>query len=129
MFVLSLLTIVVGVIALKARVDSVRKQQLSPRYFKLMQGQEVPEFVTKTTRCFNNLFEIPVLFYCVCTLYVALGIDSTFALIAAWLFVLFRAAQACIHIGYNDVIHRLTAFGLSIICVLALWVDVLVRYS
>lgn len=123
MFSVSMLTILVGLIAVKARIASVKNGQLPASYFKLMQGQEVPEIVTKTTRCFNNLFEIPVLFYSVCTLYIVLGIEGTVALVIAWLFVIVRCAQAYIHISYNHVRHRLLMFGISVLCVFLLWVN------
>lgn len=123
MFVVSMLTIVVGLIAVKARFTSVKNGQISIHYFKLMQGQEVPEIVTKTTRCFNNLFEIPVLFYIVCTLYIALGIESYAAVVIAWLFVVLRCAQAYIHISYNHVRHRMLTFGASVLCVFLLWIN------
>jgi hypothetical protein len=62
MFMLSMLTILVGLIVVKVRVENVRNGHISADYFKLMQGQDIPEIVTKATRCFNNLFEIPVLY-------------------------------------------------------------------
>jgi hypothetical protein len=125
MFILSILTITVGLIAVKVRSASVKNGQISISYFELMQGQDVPESVTKTTRCFNNLFEIPVLFYIVCTLYIALGIESYIAIVIAWLFVIFRCAQAYIHITYNHVKHRMLTFGASVLCVFLLWVNLL----
>lgn len=123
MFSVSMLTILVGLIGIKARIASVKSGQIVASYFKLMQGQDIPEFVTKTTRCFNNLFEIPVLFYIVCTLYVALGVDSYVAVVIAWLFAILRCAQACIHITYNHVRHRMLMFGASVLCVFFLWVN------
>ena len=53
-----LLTFIVGLIAVKVRFDSVKGGKVSAKYYKLMQGENVPEIVTKTTRCFNNQFEI-----------------------------------------------------------------------
>jgi Uncharacterized protein conserved in bacteria len=126
MFSVSILTILVGLIAVKARITSVKRGQVTVDYFKLMQGQEIPEIVTKTTRCFNNLFEIPVLFYIVCTLYIALGIESYVAVVIAWLFVMLRCAQAYIHITYNHVRHRMLMFGASVLCVFLLWVNLVV---
>jgi hypothetical protein len=127
MFVVSILTIMIGLIAVRARIASVSNGQVKARYFKLMQGQEVPEIVTKTTRCFNNMFEVPVLFYVVCTLYVVLGIESLVGLVFAWLFVILRTVHAYIHITYNLVRHRMYVFGASVLCVLFLWVNLIVQ--
>lgn len=126
MFSLSMLTIVVGLIAVKARITSVKNGQMNASYFKLMQGQEIPELVTKTTRCFNNLFEIPTLFYIVCMLHLILGIENYLAIIFSWLFVIFRTAQAYVHITYNHVKHRMLAFGISVLCVFLLWINLMV---
>jgi hypothetical protein len=127
MFVVSILTIMIGLIAVRARIASVSNGQVKARYFKLMQGQEVPEIVTKTTRCVNNMFEVPVLFYVVCTLYVVLGIESLFGLVFAWLFVIFRTVHAYIHITYNLVRHRMYVFGAAVLCVLFLWVNLIAQ--
>ncbi len=126
MFVLCLLTILVGFFAVKARFASVKKGELAAEYFKLMEGVDVPKEVIKTTRCLNNLFEIPVLFYVACTLYIVLEIDSVLGWIVAWLFVIFRCAQAYIHITYNHTRHRMLAFGCSVFCALLLWVNLVV---
>jgi hypothetical protein len=55
-----------------------------------MQGQEVPEFITKSTRHFSNLFEVPTLFYAGGAVYLALGLDSRLAVACAWAFVVAR---------------------------------------
>lgn len=127
MFMLAALTILVGLIALKVRIAGIKSGHLSAKYFELMQAQEVPDIVIKTTRCFNNLFEIPVLFYVVCTLSIVLGAESNTAVAVAWLFVLSRYAQAYIHISYNHVRHRMLAFAASVFCVCFLWINLLVQ--
>ena len=126
MFLMVLLTFIVGFITVKARFSSVKKGDVKARYYRLMSGQDVPEFITKTTRNFNNQFEIPTLFYVVCTLYISLGIESTFALVCAWLFVVLRFAHSYIHITYNHVLHRMLTFVAGFICVMALWVNLLI---
>jgi len=126
MFSIAMLTIMVGLIAVKARVTCFRNGQISTEYFKLMQGQAVPDFVTQTTRCFNNLFEVPILFYVVCIVYIILGVENLVAIVLIWLFVLFRYFQAFIHITYNHVKHRMFTFGASVLCVLSLWINLII---
>ncbi|MCF2950015.1 MAPEG family protein [Paraglaciecola aquimarina] len=120
-----LLTFIVGFIAVRTRFASVKQGHVKARYFKLMQGQDIPENLLQSTRSFNNQFEVPVLFYVVCTLYISLNIESDFALVSAWLFVAFRAVHAYVHLTYNHVLHRMIVFWLGIMCVLALWVNLL----
>lgn len=121
------LTFIVGCITVKARFSSVKRGNVSAKYYKLMDGAEVPEIITKTTRNFNNQFEIPVLFYIACTLYICLDIDSAFAVLFAWLFVAFRFIHSYIHLTYNHILHRMLTFWFSFICVLVLWVNLVVE--
>jgi len=93
----------------------------------LMQGEDVPEMITKTTRCFNNLFEIPILFYAVSILYISFGFESIVGVVFAWLFVFLRCIHAYIYLTYNHLIHRMAAFWLSFICVMVLWVGLFIH--
>jgi hypothetical protein len=121
-----LLTVIVGLITIKTRFVSVQKGSVKAKYYRLMAGQDVPENITKTTRNFNNQFEIPVLFYVICTLYISLNIDSLVAIVLAWLFVFFRYLHSYIHLTYNHILHRLTAFILAFLCVIAMWINLLI---
>lgn len=121
-----LLTFIVGCIAIKRRLGCVKKGELDAKYFRLMSGFEVPDSVTKSTRNFNNQFEVPLLFYVVGVLVVALNIESTVSIILAWLFVTFRYAHAYIHLTYNKIIHRLAAYWIALMCVLGLWINLLI---
>jgi hypothetical protein len=121
MVLMVLLTFIVGLVTLKTRFASVRSGDVKVGYFKLMQGQEVPDRVTVTTRSFNNMFEVPVLFYVACTLYLSLGVESPPGLVFAWLFVALRYVHAFIHLTYNHLLHRMLSFWVSFICVLLLW--------
>ena len=121
MFTMVLLTVLVGFMTVKSRFKAMKAQQLDSQYFALMQGQEAPAAVIKTTRCFNNLFELPTLFYAGCLLSMIVDEVNYAALVLAWLFVIARLLQAYIHITYNNVRHRMFAFGTSVISVTALW--------
>jgi hypothetical protein len=127
MFLMVLLTFVVGASTLLSRVKSVQSGDLKMSYFRTMQG-DAPDFVIRSTRCFNNQFEVPVLFYVIGTLSVVLGLETSLSLTFAWAFVLFRTAHAVIHLTYNNVFHRLTFFWLAVMSVLSLWIEFLVQY-
>lgn len=121
MFSMILLTIIIGFIAIKERFKSVQNGSLNIEYFKLMQGQKVPASVIKTTRCFNNQFELPTLFYAGCLLAINTNKVSFISLLVAWLFVITRTGQAYIHITHNTVRHRMFAFALSAVLLISLW--------
>ncbi len=127
MFLMVLLTVIVGGVAVAVRFASVKNGDVSFKYYKLMEGENVPEIVTKTTRNFNNQFEIPVLFYIACTLHISFGIENAIAVIFAWLFVSFRFIHSYIHLTYNHILHRMLVFWASFICVVVLWVNLLVQ--
>lgn len=127
MFTLAMLTVLIGLITAKVRIDSVKRGLINAKYFKLMQGQSIPDVIVKTTRCFNNLFEVPILFYVVCSLSINLAIDSIISLIFAWLFVLCRCVQAYIHMTYNNAMHRMFTFAASVFCVLLLWINLVIQ--
>ncbi len=68
---------------------------------------------------FQNLFEIPVLFYVICFYLVLMQqVDGTHV-ICAWIFVALRAVHSVIQCGYNNVNHRFSIYALSCI---SLWV-------
>lgn len=127
MFVMVMLTFVIGLIALKTRFASVTSGELRLKYYKLMEGTDVPEIVTQTSRSFNNQFEVPLLFYVACTLHISLGIESVVGLVFAWAFVLLRAVHACIHLTYNRVQHRMLAFLGAFLCAIILWLNLLIH--
>ncbi|MEH6345349.1 MAG: MAPEG family protein [Bermanella sp.] len=129
MFVMVLLTLFVGLITVKARFMSIKNREISMKYYQLMQGDNIPNAITLSTRCFNNMFEVPVMFYVAATLYLVLGIESTTGLVLAWAFVILRVIQAFIHLGYNNVIHRLIVFWLGFFTAISIWVNLLVLHS
>lgn len=127
MFTLVLLTNVVMIITARARVASVRTGRVPLGYFELMQGQDVPEFIVKSSRHFNNLFEVPTLFYAGGAVYLALNLDSSAAIACAWVFVAARFAHSIIHLSYNNVLHRLMIFGIGNLAVLAMWIAIMMQ--
>ncbi len=124
MFMLVMLSYVVLLITVRVRTGAVREGALPLSYFSLMQGQDVPEMVAKTSRQLSNLFEMPVLFYVGGLLYIALDMPGTFPIVCAWAFVVTRIVHTCIHLGYNNVLHRLLVFGFGNLCVLAMWISI-----
>ena len=104
-----------------SRIRSVQTKQVHPRYYKLMSGGEVPEFIAQTTRHFSNLFEVPVLFYIAGLLYILLGMAEPLMIYCAWIFVGARFVHALIHLTYNNPLHRLLVFLVSSLAVLSMW--------
>lgn len=126
MFAMVVLTLLVGLFTLSSRMKSVKAGEVKARYYKLMQGQELPEYVAKTGRNFNNQFEVPVLFYAAAILHIVMQAESGLGLILAWVFVVLRYVHAFIHITYNHILHRMLVFFASFFVVVAMWGNLLV---
>jgi hypothetical protein len=114
-------------IASCARIRAILSGRLKIKQFKLMNLGDDEEFVTKTTRHFNNLFEVPVLFYVLILLALFIKIEGTLFVNLAWGFVFFRVIQCFIHITYNNVMHRFAAFLLSLLCLAVFFINLLLN--
>ena len=120
---LVMLTFIVAFATGISRVISVRRREVNPKHYILMTGDTPPDYVQKIGRNFANLLETPILFYLLAALVVALKIDSALMLNLAWLYVGLRLVHTLIHISYNYVIHRFMAFVLSMLTLLAMWIE------
>ncbi|WP_075178386.1 MAPEG family protein [Neptunomonas phycophila] len=129
MFALVVVTFVVGLSMGAARLISVKKGQVNPKYYKLLTGYEAPENIIKLSNNFSNLLEVPILFYILGVLLVALDISNSVILILAWCFVALRIVHSVIHITYNHPKHRFYAFLTSSLIVLAMWVKLIILIS
>ena len=121
-FVLAILTFMVVFGVGASRLISVRRRQVNPKLYKLMSGYEAPDYVQKLTRNLSNLLEIPILFYVLGLLLIALQIEDSTMVAMAWVFVALRFVHTAIHIIYNHTIHRFMAFVGSALTLLAMWI-------
>ena len=127
LFGMVILTICIAPLVLYARVKQVNAGTLKIEFFELYSGTGAPPDVTKTTRCLANLFEMPTLFYVACLTALLLEHNSVWLIYLAWGFVIIRSIHAFIHLTYNKVFHRLSAFMLSNFLVIAMWVIIIIQ--
>ena len=127
LFGMVILTICVAPLVLYTRVKQVSAGNLKIEFFELYSGTGAPPDVTKTTRCLANLFEMPTLFYVACLTALLLELNSAWLIYLAWGFVIIRVIHAFIHLTYNKVFHRLSAFMLSNFLVIAMWVIIIIH--
>lgn len=121
---LVILTTVIMVLTARVRVGSVKSGEVAQSYYSLMNGHDIPDFVAKTTRNFNNLFEVPTLFYAGGAVYLALDQTGQLPVISAWVFVAARVLHSIIHLSYNNVMHRLIIFSIGNLSVLLMWLGI-----
>lgn len=118
---MALLTFVVLVMIPARRFRAAFAGRVKRDDFKYGESPAVPGDVSIPNRNYMNLLELPTLFYVAGLMfYVAGRVDPT-ALVVAWTFVALRGVHSVIHLTYNDVFHRLTAFGLSNVVLMAFW--------
>ena len=129
MAALVLLTFIVMYLMLILRVKAVRTRKISPRYFKLYKDEEIPDNVLAVSHNYTNLLELPVLFYVVCVIAMNLNQSAEYFVYHAWFFVFFRYIHSYIHMTYNHILHRLSAFALSGFVLLSMWIKVVLLVS
>jgi len=129
MFAMVVLTVIVGLVMLKIRIQAVRTGGLDPRYFKTYNVGTPPESVVQSGRHFTNLFEVPVLFYVACLTAMMIGIENTATVPLAWVFVVSRLAHAWVHLGSNKIFLRMAFFLAGMAAVLALWTVIVIHVA
>ena len=118
---LAALTFGIGIWFGILRFHAVKNGDINPGYYKLNRGAKLPEYYAKVNNNYNNLLEIPILFYVVSILiYVTDSTDTTY-LIMSWLYVGTRYIHSYIHTTYNNVRHRRIPFLLGTFILITEW--------
>jgi hypothetical protein len=94
-----------------ARTRAVQRGEVDYSCFLL--GRDEPLHVARITRNLANQFELPVIFYAVVVLLVALGRVATIDVIAAWLFVAGRVVHTLVQTLTDNVVLRGRVFLIS----------------
>ena len=117
------LTFVVMIIMYRKRVTEMKTKRIHPQRTKT-RSKTLGVLTDSETAANNytNLFESPVLFYTAILLTLILMVQDSILIILAWTYVASRCAHSFIHITYNRVMHRFSAFVLSCVVLLGIWV-------
>ena len=118
-FSMILLTLVVWVYMYARRIPFIKKSNLRPEQLTSIEFARIsPPAVSNPSDNLKNLFEVPTIFY-VLSLYffVTNQVDMVYV-VAAWIFVAFRALHSAVHCTINMVILR---FWLYCASTLVLW--------
>jgi len=125
--VLVSLTVIVWLVMLVTRT----RQFSQPEYRDL--NPDTREKVAKaltgraelSSNNFNNLFELPVLFYALVFVILHLALVDNLHVWLAWIFVVFRILHSLVHCTYNNVLHRFLLWLVSSLALLVMLVRVL----
>ena len=117
------LTFVVWARMYQTRLAEMKKKRIDPQSVATRAaGRAVLTHSAAATDNFANQFEMPVLFYLAVILALTLMLQDPVIVVLAWGFVLLRVVHAVVHLTYNQVVHRFTAYILSSIALLGIWV-------
>lgn len=94
-----------------------------PAFYRAHLGNPEPEAAAAGARHWDNLFELPTLFYAACITAFALGAVGTWTLVFAWGFAALRLVQSVIHMTFNNPMPRGLAFTAGTAFMLALWIN------
>jgi hypothetical protein len=114
-----LLTMVVYVLLNVAKAAALRRGEVDLAR-RGLHDDAWPDSVTKINNNIRNQFEVPVLFYVLSFMLLALNAVTMPALAAAWLFSASRIVHACVHIGPNHVPTRRKVFVFGCVMLIAL---------
>ena len=109
-----------------SRFLAIRRGDISIRYYRLYNEGEQPPRLQVIGRHVQNHFEVPPLFYIVLIFLYLTGGVTPLAVVLAWLYFALRCAHSIIHLGSNNVTHRLIAFATSGLILGGLWFLLLV---
>ena len=117
-----LVTLAVWIYLYITRVGELRRQRIHPQVLAdAKRSDEVLKDVVNPSDNFENLFEVPVLFYVLVGSVLLAGLNDIYYIYGFWLFVSFRAIHSFIHCTYNKIMHRFTAYAMSSSVVWFLW--------
>ena len=108
------------------RVAAVRRGEVRVREIALGQPNWPPR-AQQVSNCFDNQFQLPVLFYVLTILALFLRKADLLFVVMAWIFVLLRIVHATIHVTSNHVGRRFQAFAAGMVVLLLMWIIFAVR--
>jgi hypothetical protein len=121
MLALVTLTALVWLLMVVARNAAILRGLVSVRYYVDYASHTPREWIERPARAFNNLMQVPTLFYVVCVLGIVTGVADRAQITLAWCYVAARAVHAIIYIGWNFVPFRFGCWAASCIALGVIW--------
>lgn len=100
------------------RYTAIGRGDAPPEYYEAYLGEE-PRELRIIARHFSNLLEAPIIFYALTLIAFVTQLTGVLLLVLAWAYVGLRLLHSYVHLGSNAVVRRFTAFGLSMLVLLA----------
>jgi hypothetical protein len=119
---LVLLTALIWVKLYADRLSEMRAKRIAPQELASVRVAAGRLEKTAAADNFRNLFEVPVLFYTLCTALAVTGASTPGFVAAAWGYVALRALHSLIHVTYNRVVHRFLVYVASTLLLFGMWI-------
>ena len=117
------LTFVIMIILYLRRVAEMKAKRIHPQQTKTRSvAHGVLTDSESASDNYSNLLESPILFYTAILLTLILMVQDSILIILAWTYVASRCVHSLIHVTYNRVMHRFSAFVFSCFVLLGIWV-------
>ena len=81
-----------------------------------------PARVTQIGNCYNNQFQLPLLFYALIAVALPLRHADLVMVLLSWVFVVTRLAHAGVFVTSNNILHRSTSWLAGALVLLAMWI-------
>ena len=121
------LTFLVAIRLAYFAINAVVKGKVHIKQLRVYDG-EFPIDYKSARQHYKNMFEMPILFYLLCTLLLINNNYTQLDVILAWGFVLFRLLHSLVRIQNRDVNLRFGVFTGSFIMLVFGWVNLLLKY-
>jgi len=117
-----ILTLIVTIRLLFFAVKSIIKGEVHIKQYRIYDGEFPAKFIS-VRQHYKNMFEMPILFYLLCTLLIISDSVAPLDIQLAWGFVIFRILHSISRIPNKNVNIRFGLFAGSFIMLVAEWVN------
>ena len=110
--------------------SEIKKKNIKLNQFRLYEG-DFPDKLWSARYQFQNMFEIPILFYVLCLINMTLKNYNQIDIILAWGFVVFRVLHFFIRLKNQrnlNIRSRTLTFVLSLIFLTIGWINLLINF-
>ena len=108
----------------------IKRRKIKLEQFQLYEGN-FPDKLWSARYQFQNMFEVPILFYLLCVLQIQLNSYSHLDVYLAWGFVIFRVLHFFIRLQNQrdlNIRSRTLTFVLSLLCLTIGWVVFIINF-
>jgi len=105
----------------RSKFIAVKRGDIGREFFEFNRGEDMPDYMEKYSKNYDNLLSLPILFYVLCGLLYMTELVNIGQVTLAWLFVITRFCHSYVHIKSNSVKLRSRFFIWGVMAIMAMW--------